>query len=88
MVKSVRSDRGEFLLVCIAVPALVKSVDGYKAIAEVNGKSRQVNIFFTPEVRTGDYVLLDNGYSTRILSVFEMLEILDLLEEISKSAGD
>ena len=73
---------------CIAVPALVKSVDGYKAIAEVNGKSRQVNIFFTPEVRTGDYVLLDNGYSTRILSVFEMLEILDLLEEISKSAGD
>ena len=73
---------------CIAVPALVKLVNGYKAIAEVDGKSRQINVFFTPEVRVGDYVLLDNGYSTRILSVLEMLEILDFLEEISKSASD
>ena len=73
---------------CIAVPALVKSVDGYKAIAEVDGKSRQINVFFTPEVRVGDYVLLDNGYSTRILGVLETLEILDFLEEISKSASD
>lgn len=73
---------------CIGVPALVKSINGYKGIAEVGSKSRQINVFLTPDVRVGDYVLLDNGYSTRILSVLEMLEILDFLEEISKSAGD
>ena len=71
---------------CIAIPALVKSVNGYKAVAEVGGKPRQINVFFTPEVRVGDYVLLDNGYSTMILSVLEMLEIFDFLEEMSKAS--
>jgi len=70
--------------VCIAIPALVRSVDGREAVAEVGDRLRQINVFLTPEVKVGDYVLLRNGYATMIYSEQEALEILELLEEISK----
>jgi len=70
--------------VCIAIPALVRSVDGSEAVAEVGDRLRQINVFLTPEVKVGDYVLLRNGYATMIYSEQEALEILELLEEISK----
>ena len=69
---------------CIAIPALVRSVDGSEAVAEVGDQLRQINVFLTPEVKVGDYVLLRNGYATMIYSEQEALEILELLEEISK----
>ena len=73
---------------CIAIPALVRSVDGSEAVAEVDGRLRQTNVFLTPEVKVGDYVLLRNGYATVIYSEQEALEILELLEEISKMDSD
>jgi hydrogenase expression/formation protein HypC len=69
-------------MVCIAIPALVTSINGSEAIAEVGGQPRQVNVFLTPEVRVGDYVSLQNGYATMIISEQEAPEILELLEEI------
>jgi len=74
--------------VCIAIPALVRSVDGSEAVAEVGDRLRQINVFLTPEVKVGDYVLLRNGYATMIYSEQEALEILELLEEISKMDSD
>ena len=73
---------------CIAIPALVRSVDGSEAVAEVGDRLRQINVFLTPEVKVGDYVLLRNGYATMIYSEQEALEILELLEEISKMDSD
>lgn len=68
---------------CIAIPALVTSVNGSEAVAEVGGQPRPINVFLTPEVRAGDYVFLRNGYATTVLNDQEAFEILDLLEEIA-----
>jgi hydrogenase expression/formation protein HypC len=71
--------------VCIAIPALVTSINGSEAIAEVGGQPRPINVFLTPEVRAGDYVYLRNGYATEVLSDQEAFEILELLEELAKA---
>ena len=73
---------------CIAIPALVTSMNGSEAVAEVGGQPRQINVFLTPEVKVGDYVLLRNGYATSVINEQEALEIFELLEEISKAESD
>lgn len=70
-------------MVCIAIPALVTSINGSEAVAEVGGQPRPINVFLTSEVRVGDYVFLRNGYATTVLNDQEAFEILDLLEEIA-----
>ena len=68
---------------CLAIPALVKSVEGNQAAVEVGGVGRKVSIWLTPEARVGDYVLLHTGYAIGIIDKAEAEETLKLLEEIS-----
>jgi len=67
---------------CLAIPALVKSIDGQLAEVEVGGVSRKVSIWLTPEVKVGDYVLLHTGYAINIIDQTEANETLKLLEEM------
>ena len=67
---------------CLAIPALVKSVKGQTAEVEVGGVSRQVSIWLTPEAKVGDYVLLHTGYAINIIDEAEAKETLQLLEEM------
>ena len=67
---------------CLAIPALVKSIDGHQADVEVGGVSRRVSIWLTPEVEVGDYVLLHTGYSISIIDEDEAAETLELLQEL------
>ena len=75
-------------MACIAIPALVTSMNGSEAVAEVGGQPRQINIFLTPEVKVRDYVLLRNGYAMSVINEQEALEIFELLEELSKAESD
>jgi len=68
---------------CLAIPALVKSVEGNQADVEVGGVGRKVSLWLTPEARVGDYVLLHTGYAIGIIDKAEAEETLKLLEEIS-----
>ena len=68
---------------CLAIPALVKSVEGNQAEVEVGGVGRKVSIWLTPEARVGDYVLLHTGYAIGIIDKAEAEETLKLLEKIS-----
>jgi len=68
---------------CLAIPALVKSIDGQLAEVEVGGVGRKVSIWLTPEVKVGDYVLLHTGYAINIIDEAEAKETLKLLEEIA-----
>ena len=54
--------------VCIAVPALVTSINSDEAVAEVGGEPRPISVFLTPEARVRDYIYLRNGYATTVLS--------------------
>ena len=68
---------------CLAIPALVKSIDGSLAEVEVGGVSRQASLRLTPEARVGDYVLLHTGYAISIVDEEEAQETLKLLNEIA-----
>lgn len=70
---------------CLAIPALVKSIDGQHAQVEVGGVGRQISIWLTPEVKVGDYVLLHTGYAINIIDEAEAKETLKLLEEIASA---
>jgi len=67
---------------CLAIPALVKSIDGQQAEVEVGGVGRRVSIWLTPEASVGDYVLLHTGYAISIIDEYEAKETLKLLEQM------
>ena len=69
---------------CLAIPALIKSIDGYQAEADIDGVTRQVSLQLTPEARVDDYVLLHTGYAISVIDQAEAEETLKLLREISE----
>ena len=72
---------------CLAVPALVKTIDGIKAEVEIDGVSRNISTYLTPDVAIGDYVLLHAGFSIKIIDRKEAEETLNIfrsLDEISR----
>ena len=68
---------------CLAVPALIKSIDGYLAEVEIGGVTRQASLQLTPEARVGDYVLLHTGYAINVIDPVEAEETLKLLAEMA-----
>lgn len=68
---------------CLAIPALIKSISGTEAEVDVGGVGRAVSIVLTPEARIGDYVLLHTGYAIALIDREEACENLRLLEEMA-----
>jgi len=71
---------------CLAIPALIKNIDGKEAEVDIGGVSRRISVWLTPEVKEGDYVLLHSGYAINVIDQEEAKETLRLLEEIADSA--
>ncbi len=69
---------------CLAIPALIKSIDGYMAEVDIDGVTRQVSLQLTPEARVGDYVLLHTGYAINVIDPAEAEETLKLLRELTE----
>ncbi len=73
---------------CLAIPALIKSIDGKEAEVEIGGINRRISLWLTPEARVGDYALVHTGYAINILDKEEAEETLKLFEEIAKVAEE
>ena len=73
---------------CLAIPALIKSIDGKEAEAEIGGISRHISLWLTPDARVGDYVLLHSGYAINVLDQEQAEETLKLLREVAEFAGE
>jgi hydrogenase expression/formation protein HypC len=71
---------------CLAIPALIKSIEGTQAEVDIEGVTRQVSLQLTPEARVGDYVLLHTGYAISVIDPAEAEETLKLLREITASS--
>ncbi len=71
---------------CLAVPALIRKVEGKEADVEIGGISRRISLWLTPEAKVGDYVLLHTGYAISILDQKEAEETLRLFEQIAEAA--
>jgi hydrogenase expression/formation protein HypC len=67
---------------CLAIPALVESIDGYRASVNIEGVTREVSLQLTPEARVGDYVLLHTGYAISVINPVEAGKTLELIREI------
>jgi hydrogenase expression/formation protein HypC len=70
--------------VCLAIPALIKSIENTEAEAEIGGISRRISLQLTPEARVGDYVLVHTGYAINILDQKEAEETLKILREMAE----
>jgi len=70
--------------VCLAIPALIKSIEDKEAEAEIGGITRRISLWLTPEAKVGDYALVHTGYAINIIDQEEAEETLRLLEELAE----
>ena len=73
---------------CVAIPARVKSIEGWIADVEVGGVSRKVSVQLTPEGRKDDYVLVHAGFAIHVIDEQEARETLKLFEELGALETD
>lgn len=69
---------------CLAIPALIKSIKGTQADVDIDGVGREVCIQLTPEAKVGDYILLHTGYAIGIIDAAEAEETLKLLKQMAE----
>jgi hydrogenase expression/formation protein HypC len=67
---------------CLAVPALVKAIEGSTARVELGSVERLVSLALTPQVRKGDYVLVHTGFAIGVVDEEEAQATLRLLREL------
>ena len=68
---------------CLAIPTLIKSVDGVQAEVEIGGVSRKISVALTPDAQVGDYVIVHTGFAISVLDENEALETLKLFDELA-----
>jgi hydrogenase expression/formation protein HypC len=79
---------------CLTIPGRIVSVadetpEVRTARVDFGGTVRTANLLFTPEVKVGDYVIVQAGFATRRLSEAEAREALEYhqqLEELERAA--
>jgi hydrogenase expression/formation protein HypC len=69
---------------CLAIPALITSIEGTTAQAEIGGVERAISLALTPEAGVGDYVLVHTGFAIGVVDQEEAQETLRLLEELAE----
>jgi hydrogenase expression/formation protein HypC len=65
---------------CLAIPALIKTIEGKEADVEIGGISRRISVWLTPEAKVGDYVLVHTGYAITIVDQEEAQETREMVE--------
>jgi hydrogenase expression/formation protein HypC len=68
---------------CLAIPTLIRSIEGTTARAEVGGVERTISLALTPEAQVGDYVLVHTGFAIGVLDEEDAQETLRLLRELA-----
>ncbi len=68
---------------CLAIPALIKTIKGQQAEVDIDGVRREVSLQLTPEAKVGDYVLLHTGYAISLIDPDEAAETLKLLKQMA-----
>ncbi len=68
---------------CLAIPAKIKSIDGFQAQVEIGGVSRTISVGLTPDASVGDYVYVHTGFAISVVDEAEAQESLQLLRELA-----
>lgn len=70
---------------CLAIPARVKSIDGFEGEVEIGGVGRTISLMLTPDAKIGDYVYVHTGFAISVVDEDEALESLRLLRELAET---
>lgn len=70
---------------CLAVPAIVKSINGSVGEVEVGGVRRKISLHLVPEAEVGDYVYVHTGFAISIVDEEEAEQTLKFLRELLES---
>jgi len=70
---------------CLAIPALIKSIKNEEAEVEMGGITRRISLRLTPQAKVGDYVIVHTGYAINILDQHEARETLKLFEQMARA---
>ena len=73
---------------CLAVPTLIKSIDGQNAQVELGGVERTISLVMTPEAKVGDYVIVHTGFALSVLDEEEARETLAMFAEMDALADE
>jgi hydrogenase expression/formation protein HypC len=73
---------------CLAVPTLIKSIDGQNAQVELGGVERTISLVMTPEAKVGDYVIVHTGFALSVLDEQDAKETLAMFAEIDALANE
>lgn len=68
---------------CVAVPGKVFSIEGNRAIVDINGTKLKVDISLIP-ANVGDYVLVHAGCGLEVLKEETALEMIQLFKDLEE----
>lgn len=74
---------------CLAIPSKIIEIDNFRAVVDVYGARREINLMLMPEeVRLGDFVLVHAGFALQKVeheSAYEALKVIStILEDVEK----
>ncbi len=65
---------------CLAIPVRISRVlDEHRAVAEIGGVEREINVTLLEDIREGDYVILHVGFALARLDEAEARRTLQLM---------
>ncbi len=68
-------------IMCLAIPMRIVEIDGFKAVAEVDGVRREARLDLIPEAVVGDYILVHAGLAIATVDPEAAEETLTLLRQ-------
>ncbi len=68
---------------CLAIPMRIVEIDGFLAVAEVDGVRREARLDLLPEVAVGDYVLVHAGLAIAAVDPQDAEETLSFLRQLA-----
>jgi hydrogenase expression/formation protein HypC len=75
---------GDLSIMCVAIPARIKTITGSMADVEIGGVVRTVSLLLTPEARKDDYVLVHAGFAIHVVDEQEAQETWKLFEQLEE----
>lgn len=69
---------------CVSIPGKVVSITGQMAELDVLGATRHASTLLLPDVKVGEYVLVNAGLIAQILPEQEALITIALFEELMR----
>jgi hydrogenase expression/formation protein HypC len=68
---------------CLAIPMRIIEIEGFRAMAEVDGVRREARLDLLPEVAVGDYILVHAGLAIATVDPEDAEETLTFLRQLA-----